>query len=47
VEIAGLIGAGELRLDISEPALLADAPGIHQRAGTRELRGRVVLTREG
>ena len=46
-EIAGLIDPGELRLDISERALLADAAGIHQRAEAGDLRGRVAVTREG
>ena len=46
-EIAGLIDPGELRLDISERALLADAAGIRQRAEAGDLRGRVAVTREG
>jgi NADPH:quinone reductase-like Zn-dependent oxidoreductase len=46
-EIAGLVDAGELRLDISERALLTDTAAIHQRAEAGDLRGRVVLIPEG
>jgi len=46
-EIAALIDAGELRLDISEHGLLSDAAAIHERAEAGDLRGRVVLVPEG
>jgi hypothetical protein len=46
-ELAALIGAGELRLDINERALLAHSAGIHERAEAGGLRGRVVLIPEG
>ena len=46
-EIAALIDAGELRLDISERGLLADTEAIHERAEAGDLRGRVVLVPEG
>ena len=46
-EIAALIDAGELRLDISERGLLSDTSAIHERAEAGELRGRVVLIPEG
>jgi NADPH:quinone reductase-like Zn-dependent oxidoreductase len=46
-EIAALIDAGELRLDISEHGLLRDTAAIHERAEAGDLRGRVVLVPEG
>ena len=46
-EIAALIDAGELRLDISERELLTDTAAIHERAEAGDLRGRVVLIPEG
>ena len=46
-EIAALIDAGELRLDISERGVLSDAAAIHERAEAGDLRGRVVLIPEG
>ena len=46
-EIAALIDAGELRLDISERGLLRDTAAIHERAVAGDLRGRVVLVPEG
>ena len=46
-EIAALIDAGELRLDISERELLRDTAAIHERAVAGDLRGRVVLVPEG
>ena len=46
-EIAALIDAGDLRLDISERGLLTDTAAIHERAEAGELRGRVVLVPEG
>jgi hypothetical protein len=46
-EIAALIDAGELRLDISERELLTDTSAIHEPAEDGELRGRVVLVSEG
>jgi NADPH:quinone reductase-like Zn-dependent oxidoreductase len=45
-EIAALIDAGELRLDISERGSLSDAAAIHERAEAGDLRGRVVLIPE-
>jgi hypothetical protein len=47
VEIAALIGAGELRLGISDRGLLRDTAAIHARAVAGDLRGRVVLIPEG
>ena len=46
-EIAALIDAGELRLDISGRGLLTDTAAIHERAEAGDLRGLVVLTPEG
>jgi hypothetical protein len=46
-EIAAVIDAGELRLDISERGLLRDIAAIHDRAEAGGLRGLVVLTLEG
>jgi hypothetical protein len=46
-EIAGLIDAGGLRLDISERGLLSDTSAVHKRAEAGDLRGRVVLSPEG
>jgi hypothetical protein len=46
-EIAGLIDAGELRLDISERGLLTDTAAIHERAEPGDLPRRVVLIPEG
>ena len=46
-EIAALIEAGELRLDISELGLLTDTAAIHERAEAGDLRGRIVLVPEG
>jgi hypothetical protein len=46
-EIAALIDAGKLRLDISGRALLGDTAAIHERAQAGELRGRVVLVAKG
>ena len=46
-EIAALIDAGELRLDISERELLTDTAAIHERAEAGDLRGLVVLIPEG
>ena len=46
-EIAALIDAGELRLDISERGLLTDTAAIHERAEAADLRGPVVLIPEG
>ena len=45
-EIAALIDAGELRLDISERGLLTDTAATHERAEAGDLRGRVVLIPE-
>ena len=45
-EIAALIDAGELRLDISEFGLLRDTAAIHERSEAGDLRGRVVLIPE-
>jgi len=44
-DIAALIDAGELPLDIDERRLLTDSAVIHERAG--DLRGRIVLIPEG
>ena len=46
-ELAALIDAGELRLDINERALLADSAAIHERAEAGDLRDLVVLIPEG
>ena len=46
-KIAGLIDAGELRLDISERGLLADTAALNQRAAARDQRGYVVVIPEG
>jgi hypothetical protein len=46
-EIAALIDAGELRLDISERGLLTDTAAIHDRAEAGDRPGRVVLIPEG
>lgn len=46
-EIAALIDAGELRLDISERELLTDTSAIHERAEAGELRGLVIVVPEG
>jgi hypothetical protein len=44
-EIAALIDAGELRLDISERGLLTDTAAIHERAEAGEAgRGRPELS---
>ena len=46
-EIAALIDAGELRLDISERERLTDTAANHERPEAGDLRGRVVLIPEG
>jgi hypothetical protein len=46
-EIAALIDACELRLDISGRELLRDTAAIHERAEAGDLHGRVVLIPEG
>ncbi len=46
-EIAALIDARALRLDVSERGLLSGTSAIHERAEAGELRGRVVLIAEG
>ena len=46
-EIAALIDAGELRLDISERELPSDTSAIHERAEAGYLRVLVVLVPEG
>jgi len=46
-EIAGLIDADALRLEISERGFLTDTGAIHERAEAGDLRGRVVLSPEG
>ena len=43
-EIAALIDAAELRLEISERWLPTDTGVIHERAEAGDLRGRVVLS---
>ena len=46
-KIPALFDAGDLRLNISERELLADAAAVHELAEDGGLRGRVVLVLEG